>query len=121
MTAVPAKVLAVDKEGDQHRVMVRIGLAKYRGSFNTLTFGERKPRIGFCHEGQLELVYHKDPSLKTGQPFPLRRLSNRATLLASTTEIVGQRVRGRRSSTQRRPSLKGDLLQIGASAYRTSV
>jgi hypothetical protein len=71
MTAVPAKVLAVDKEGDQHRVMVRIGLARYRGSFNTLTFGERKPRIGFCHEGQLELVYHKDPSLKTGQPFPL--------------------------------------------------
>jgi hypothetical protein len=71
MTAVPAKVLAVDKEGDQHRVMVRIGLARYRGSFETLTFGEKKPRIGFCHEGQLELVYHKDPCLKTGQPFPL--------------------------------------------------
>ena len=71
MTAIPARVLAVDKEGDQYRIMVRIGLARYRGSFHTLTFGEKKPRIGFCHEGQLELVYHKDPYLKTGQPFPL--------------------------------------------------
>jgi hypothetical protein len=71
MTAIPARVLAVDKEGDQYRIMVRIGLARYRGSFETLTFGEKKPRIGFCHEGQLELVYHKDPCLKTGQPFPL--------------------------------------------------
>ena len=44
--------------------MVRIGLARYRGSFNTRTFGEKKPHIGFCHEGQLELVYHKDPGLK---------------------------------------------------------
>jgi hypothetical protein len=51
--------------------MVRIGLARYRGSFNTRTFGEKKPHIGFCHEGQLELVYHKDPGLKAGQPFPL--------------------------------------------------
>jgi len=71
MTNIPAKVLAIDKESDQYRVMVRIGLARYRGSFNTLTFGEKKPRIGFCHEGQLELVYHKDPYLETGQPFPL--------------------------------------------------
>jgi hypothetical protein len=45
--------------------MVRIGLARYRGSFNTRTFGEKKPHIGFCHEGQLELVYHKDPGLKS--------------------------------------------------------
>ena len=48
--------------------MVRIGLARYRGSFNTRTFGEKKPHICFCHEGQLELVYHKDPGLKAGQP-----------------------------------------------------
>ena len=71
MTAIRARVFAVDKEGDQYRIMVRIGLARYRGSFETLTFGEKKPRNGFCHEGQLELVYHKDPCLKTGQPFPL--------------------------------------------------
>ena len=45
--------------------MVRIGLARYRGSFNTRTFGEKKPHIGFCHEGELELVYHKVPGLKS--------------------------------------------------------
>jgi len=38
MTAIPAKVLAVDKQGDQYNVIVRIGLAKYRGSFNTLAW-----------------------------------------------------------------------------------
>jgi len=71
MTAIPAKVLAIDKQGDRYNVIVRIGLAKYRGSFNTLAFGENKPSIGFCHEGRLELVYYKDPGLKAGQPFPL--------------------------------------------------
>jgi len=40
MTAIPAKVLAIDKQGDQYNVIVRIALAKYRGSFNTLAFGE---------------------------------------------------------------------------------
>jgi hypothetical protein len=71
MTPILAKVLAVDHQGDQYSVIVRIGLAKYRGSFNTLAFGENKPSIGFCHEGRLELVYYKDPGLKAGQPFPL--------------------------------------------------
>ena len=63
MTAILAKVLAVENQADQYRVFVRIGLAKYRGSFNTLTFGENKPSIGFCHEGRLELVYYKSRQL----------------------------------------------------------
>src|ERR1700756_5474313 len=71
MTPILAKVLAVENQADQYKVIVRIGLAKYRGSFNTLTFGENKPSIGFCHEGRLELVYYKDPGLKAGQQFPL--------------------------------------------------
>jgi hypothetical protein len=71
LTATPAKVLAVDKEGDQYRVMVRIGLARYRGSFNTRTFGEKKPHIGFCHEVNLSLYITKILALKAGQPFPL--------------------------------------------------
>ena len=71
MTPILAQVLAVDNQGDQYNVMVRIGLAKYRGPFNTLTFGENKPFIGFCHEGRLDLVYNKDPGLKAGQPFAL--------------------------------------------------
>jgi hypothetical protein len=68
---IPAKVLAVDKQGDQYNVIVRIGLAKYRGSFNTLAFGENKPSIGFCHEGRLDLVCYKDPGLEAGKSFPL--------------------------------------------------
>jgi hypothetical protein len=71
MTPIPAKVLAVDKEGDQHHVIVRIGLRKYRGSFNTLKFGENKPSIGFCNGGRLDLLYYQDPGLTAGQTFPL--------------------------------------------------
>jgi hypothetical protein len=71
MTPIPAKVLAVDKQGDQYNVIVRIGLAKYRGSFNTLAFGENKPFTGLCHNGQLDLFYYRDPGLKTGKSFPL--------------------------------------------------
>jgi len=71
MTPILAKVLAVDNQGDQYNVIVRIELANYRGSFNTLILGENKPSIGFCHEGRLDLVYYKDPGLKAGQPFPL--------------------------------------------------
>ena len=63
MTAIAAKVLAVDNLGAQYRVIVRIGFPRYRGSFNTLKFGEKKPFAGFTHNGQLDLVYHKDPHL----------------------------------------------------------
>ena len=42
MTSLPAKVIAIEKRGDQYQVIVQIG-AKYRGSFNTLAFGEVKP------------------------------------------------------------------------------
>ncbi len=71
MTAIPAKVVAVDRQSDQYRVIVRIGLAKYRGSFNTLKFGEKKPFTGFCRDGQLDLVYFQDPGLEAGESFPL--------------------------------------------------
>ena len=71
MTAIPAKVVAVDRQSDQYRVIVRIGVARYRGSFNTLKFGEKKPFTGFCRDGQLDLVYYQDPGLEAGQSFPL--------------------------------------------------
>ena len=71
MTAIPAKVVTADWLRDQYRVIVRIGVAKYRGSFNTLKFGENKPFTGFCHDGQLDLVYYQDPGLEAGQSFPL--------------------------------------------------
>ena len=71
MTAIGAKVLAVDNLDGQYRVIVRIGFPRYRGSFHTLQFGEKKPFMGFTHNGRLDLVYHEDPHLKAGQPFPL--------------------------------------------------
>jgi len=71
MTSIPAKVLAVGKEANKHRITVRIVLRKYRGSFNTLKFGEKKPFTGFCRDGQLDLVYFQDPGLEAGESFPL--------------------------------------------------
>jgi hypothetical protein len=71
ITFIPAKILAVDKHADKHRVIVRILLRKYRGSFNTLMFGENKPLIGSCHDSHLDLIYHRDPGLEEGQPFPM--------------------------------------------------
>jgi hypothetical protein len=71
MKSIPAKVLAVDKNADRHRIIVRIALRKYRGSFNTLKFGENKPLMGSCRDGRLELIYFQDPGLKEGESFPL--------------------------------------------------
>ena len=71
MTSIPAKVIAVGKEADKHRIIVRIVPRKYRGSFNTLKFGENKPLMGSFHEGRLDLIYCRDPGLKEGESFPL--------------------------------------------------
>ena len=76
MTPILAKVLAVDNQGDQYNVIVRIELANYRGSFNTPIFGENKPSIGFCHEGRLDLVYYKDLALKQDNRFRSGRFSS---------------------------------------------
>ena len=70
MTSLPAKVIAIEKRGDQYQVIVQIG-AKYRGSFNTLAFGEIKPYIGSLKDGRLDLVYYLNPGLNAGDLFPL--------------------------------------------------
>ena len=72
--AIPAEVIAVETQGDQFRVAVRIKGAKYRGSFNTLVLGKNKPFIGSCHDGRLDLVFHQNPDLKAGEPFPVGTL-----------------------------------------------
>ena len=71
MTAIPAEVLAIDRQSDRYHVIVRVGLARYRGSFDTLVFGENKPFVGSCHDGRLDLIYLRDPGLHAGQEFPL--------------------------------------------------
>src|SRR5271165_5469818 len=70
MTPILAKVTAIEKRGDQYQVIVKIS-PKYRGSFNTLAFGEIKPHSGSLKEGRLDLVYYQDPDLNIGDPFRL--------------------------------------------------
>jgi hypothetical protein len=70
MTPLPAKVTAIDKSGAQYQVIVEIS-PKYRGSFNTLVFGEIKPHSGSLKDCKLNLVYYQDPGLSIGDPFPL--------------------------------------------------
>ena len=50
MTALPAKVIALEKPGDRYQAVVQIS-TKYRGSFNTLAFGEIKPYSGSLKDG----------------------------------------------------------------------
>jgi hypothetical protein len=71
MTPILAKVTAIEKRGDQYQVIVQIS-RKYRGSFNTLAFGETiKPHSGSLKDGRLDMVYHQNPGFDIGDPFPL--------------------------------------------------
>jgi hypothetical protein len=70
MTSIPAKVTAVEQRGDHYQVIVQIG-SKYRGSFNTLAFGEIKPYSGSLKDGRLDLIYYRDPGLEVGDQFPV--------------------------------------------------
>ncbi len=60
----------MEKRADQYQVIVHI-TPKYRGSFNTLAFGEIKPHSGSFKDGRLDLVYHQNPKVDIGDPFPL--------------------------------------------------
>ena len=71
MSSIPAKVVAIEKRDDQYfQMVIQIG-TKYRGSFNTLAFGEIKPYTGSLKDGRLDLVYYRDPGLTVGDRFPL--------------------------------------------------
>jgi hypothetical protein len=70
MASLRAKVIAIEKRGDQYQVIVQIG-TRHRGSFNTLAFGEIKPYVGSLKDSRLDLVYYRDPGLCVGDQFPL--------------------------------------------------
>jgi hypothetical protein len=70
MTPILAKVTAIEKRGDQYQVIVQIS-PKYRGSFNTLAFGEIKPHRGSLKDDRLYLIYYQNPGLNIGDPFQL--------------------------------------------------
>ena len=71
MIPVPAKVVIVERLGDQFLITVRVGLEKYEGSFDSLSFGENKPHVVSYRNGWLDLVYYQNPGLKAGKTFPL--------------------------------------------------
>jgi hypothetical protein len=70
MTPILATVTATEKRGDQYQVIVQIS-RKYRGSFNTLAFGDIKPHSGSLRNCRLDLVYYQNPGFNIGDPFPL--------------------------------------------------
>jgi hypothetical protein len=70
MTRLSAKVLIVDRLGDQYLITVQVS-EKYPCTFDGLTFGDIRPRFGSYRYGWLDLVYHQDPGLQPGQSFPL--------------------------------------------------
>ena len=70
MTRLLAQVMAIEERACQYQVVVHIS-TKYRGSFNTLAFGEIKPYSGSLKDGRLDLVYYRDPGLNAGDRFPL--------------------------------------------------
>ncbi len=71
MTPIPAKVVNVDREGDEYLITVRVECEKRESAFERLDFGEIKPHVGWYRYGWLDLVYHQNPGLKAGQSFPL--------------------------------------------------
>ena len=86
MSPVLAKVIAVENDGDRYHVVVRIE-SKYRGSFNTLVFGDNKPLTGSYRDGRLDLIYYRDPCLAAGEAFPVWtiRQFQRRTLIRATS------------------------------------
>jgi hypothetical protein len=60
----------MEERARQYQVVVQI-TTRYRGSFNTLAFGDIKPYSGSLKDGRLALVYYRDPGLIAGDPFPL--------------------------------------------------
>jgi hypothetical protein len=71
MTPVPAKVVIVDRLGDQFLITVRVGSEKHKGTFDGLIFGENAPPVVSYRNGWLDLVYYQNPGLKVGKPFRL--------------------------------------------------
>jgi hypothetical protein len=71
MIPILAKVLTVDRLGDQFLITVRVGSENYKGTSDSLSFGENKPHVVSYRNGWLDLVYYENPGLKAGKSFPL--------------------------------------------------
>ena len=71
MTPIPAKVVFIERQDRQYRIIVEMWRNRYRGSFDTLVFGENKPTVGSSQDRRLKLLYYRDPGVKEGDSFPL--------------------------------------------------
>jgi len=71
MIRISAKVLQVDRLGNQYLVTVLVAREKYSGTFDRLNFGKKKPHLGSYRSGWLDLAYEQNPGLKAGESFPL--------------------------------------------------
>lgn len=71
MSRIPAKVISVDRPRDHYCVNVRMRRITYRGSFDTVVFGEKRPTVGSSRNGGLHLIHFQDPGLEEGEAFPL--------------------------------------------------
>ena len=71
MKRLPAKVLIVDRLGNQYLIIVQVRSKTYPRTFDGLRFGENKPHLGSYRDGWLDLVYHQNLGLQEGQSFPL--------------------------------------------------
>jgi hypothetical protein len=88
MTPILAKVTAIEQRGDQYQVIVQIS-PKYRGLFNTLAFGETiKPHSGSLKDGRLALVYHQNPGVNIGDPFPLWTSPLTSFIMENSPQII---------------------------------
>jgi hypothetical protein len=67
----PAKVISVARQDGQYCVTVRMRRIFYKGSFETLAFGENRPTVGSSRNGRLHLIYGQDPGPEEGKAFPL--------------------------------------------------
>jgi hypothetical protein len=95
MTSLPAQVIAIENRGDQYQVIVQIN-TKYRGSFNTVAFGEIKPYSGSLKDGRLDLVYYRDLGPERSGSVPALDLSA-ACFSGSASRRSGHLLAGRKS------------------------
>ena len=62
MTPIPARVVNVDKLGDQYLITVLLGQEKAAHSFDRFSFGENQPQLGWYHYGWLDLSITEIPA-----------------------------------------------------------
>jgi hypothetical protein len=81
--------------------------ARYRGPFNTRTFGEKKPHIGFRHEGTCSLYITKILALKQESRLGSGRFSNGR--IPTKVRKATQKLRGSAILGQAKPQQKNTL------------